>query len=425
MDINLKLRALWDDVDSSLWFRPTVVTLVAIGLAFATTSLDHSFAYVRLLPISADNARAVLTAIASSMLTVVGLVFSILMVALVLASQQFSPRILRNFARDRESQNVLSLFIGTFIYSLLVLGRISESPETAFIPVLSVIVAIAFALLGVVALVLFIDHIAVEIRASHIMAEIDRDTVALLRRRGQQPATADSFTPPAEEPAIIGSRQAGYIQAIDREALVALANTHGAWIEVTEGVGAFMVAGGALFKVWPQAAAPLAAELQSTVDIGTERTLFEDALFGVRQLVDIALKAISPAVNDPTTAVNCLDYLTNILVQAAQQPDEAESFADGAGRPCLRCPAQTFDKFVALAYGQIRQYSRSEPTLTVRLLDSIATVAQVAHKEAQRDQLRQQLAAIKAGAVGLENEVDLAAVTVAVRAAQAAVGSPD
>jgi uncharacterized membrane protein len=206
--MDLQLRAYWDNLQASLWFRPLLVTLVAIVLAIGSTSIDRYLFVSPLLPIGADNARAMLSSIASSMLTVVGLTFSILMVALVLASQQFSPRILRNFVRDHASQNVLSIFIGTFIYSLLVMSLITETQDATFIPILSTIIATIFALLGVGALIYFIDHISKTIRANYVIAGINQHTVALLnqvlsKQDHSLPVQAVELPLPKGKPAVI------------------------------------------------------------------------------------------------------------------------------------------------------------------------------------------------------------------------------
>jgi uncharacterized membrane protein len=159
-NLGLRTRALWDDLQSSLWFRPMLLTALSIGLALSSTVLEQYLDPPHLFDTSADNARAVLTSIASSMLTVTSLTFSIVMVALVLASQQFSPRILRNFMSDHATQNVLGVFIGAFMYSMVVLGSISDVDEATFVPVFSTLIALGFALLSVGVFIYFINHIA-------------------------------------------------------------------------------------------------------------------------------------------------------------------------------------------------------------------------------------------------------------------------
>jgi uncharacterized membrane protein len=387
MNWRLRLRTLWDDLQASLWFRPAAATGLAVVLAAVITTLDQVpyVAAPALLRIGAESARAVLAAIAGAMLAVVGLIFSMLMVALVLASQQFSPRILHNFIRDRTSQHVLSIFIGAFVYSLLVLARISEQEDRSFTPVLSVTGALLFALAAIVAFIYFIDHITKTIRVSYIIAEINQQTEALLHHgssaeQANHPTQGDEANPdwPSGEARIVGAPQPGYIQAIDYAALVQAAQAHAFVIKIEPLIGDFVARASPLLSLWPATpvAQPLLDELASAFDIGTERTMFDDVRFGFRQLVDIALKAISPAVNDPTTAANCIDYLSNLLIQVAQQPDRSGQYQDATGTLRVLAPRLTFAHLLDLAFDQLRHYARSDVTITLRLLAALNEIAQ-------------------------------------------------
>lgn len=408
MGNQLRLRGIWNDLQSSLWFRPIVTTLLVIGLALGTTTLERSLPLPSVFAIDPDNARLVLSSIASSMLTVVALTFSIIMVALTLASQQFSPRILGNFVRDQASQNVLSIFIGTFIYSLLVMGRIDETANAPFIPILSVIIAILFALLGVGALIYFIDHISRTIRANYIMADISTQTIETmhqvfseLQRRDSQPAaTVELASPPAAASAAVVSPQSGYIQAIDFDRLVRVAQEHDLFIQIERMVGDFVAEDSLLLRLWPDRgrSAALTEQMNEAFDIGPERTMFEDVLFGIRQLVDIALKAISPAVNDPTTAVNCIDALSNILIQAAQYPNPCSQHYDEAGAVRVIGRHVTFTALVDLAFDQIRHYARSEVTVTLHLLNALMEIARTTTDQQRLDLLWQHAGMISRGA---------------------------
>jgi uncharacterized membrane protein len=398
MNWRLRLRTSWHDLQSSLWFRPAATTILAVILAALITSIDQGsyFAVPTFLRIGIDSARAVLAAIAGAMLAVVGMIFSILMVVLVLASQQFSPRILRNFIRDRTSQDVLSIFIGTFVYTLLVLARTSEYEDYIFTPVLSVTGAIVLAIVAMGAFINFIDHISKTIRASYIVADINRQTEALLKRlytRGAHHGVANGVTNGEEteadeedplqaaEATEYRSPRAGNIQAIDTAALVRIATEYSMVIKVEHLVGDFVARDGLLLSLFPaqRVSQELLDDLYSVFDIGTERTMFIDVLFGIRQLVDIALKAISPAINDPTTAVNCIDYLSNILIQVARHADNPERYYDEEGRLRLIAPQPNFVMMLNLAFDQIRHYSRSEVTITLRTLDALAEIAQATH----------------------------------------------
>jgi uncharacterized membrane protein len=396
MNWRLRLRTSWHDLQSSLWFRPAAATLLAVILALVITTVDQLpyFTAPVLLRIGADSARAVLGAIAGAMLAVVGMIFSILMVVLVLASQQFSPRILRNFARDRISQDVLGIFIGSFIYSLLVLARISEHEDRVFTPVLSVTGAMVLALIAIGAFIYFIDHIAKTVRASYIVADINKQTEALLKRMHTEEIIEKTVSPDAEElswqaaqATPVHSPRSGNVQAIDYTRLLQIAEQHGRIIKIERKVGDFVARDALLLSLMPEqkVSQELYDSLYSAFDIGTERTMFGDVLFGIRQLVDIALKAISPAVNDPTTAVNCIDYLSNILIHAAHHADVPEHYHDGEGHLRLIAPRPTFVMMLDLAFDQIRHYSRREVTITLRMLDALAEISQATNDPARHE----------------------------------------
>ncbi|MBA3470446.1 MAG: DUF2254 domain-containing protein [Herpetosiphonaceae bacterium] len=410
MQIHLELQARWDRLQSSLWFRPTLLSVAAAGLAVAMVATDQALELTSfpLLNAGADDARALLSSITSSMLTVTTVTFSIIMVALVLASQQFSPRIIRNFMRDSASQYVLGIFIGTFIYSLLVLGRISDTENRVFVPVVSTLVAILLTLASISTFIYFIHHIAEAIQANTIVARAGEKTVALLDKlfpeKIGRPASAIAAAEP-ELPATpgvpIAAAQAGYIQAIDPEALLRLAGEYDLLIRLEREIGDFVPQGNSLLRIWPERefSATETQALQDVFEIGTERTLFDDILFGIRQLVDIALKAISPAVNDPSTALNAIDYLGNVLVQAAQRSDPELYRYDDQGRLRVIAQGVTFEQMVDGAFGPIRQYASGEVAVTLRLLKTLHEIAQATADPARAGVLWRHTQMIARGAV--------------------------
>ncbi len=355
-------------------------------LALLTPYLDQLYTW-KFYNIGADNARAVLSSIASSMLTVVTLTFSILMVSFTLASQQFSPRILRTFTRDRSSQHVLGLQVGTFLYSLLVMVRVNDVGETTFVPLLSVLGAIGFSMIGIGAFIYFIDHISRSIRVNYIIANIGEQTVALLHDPMPEQVTAydrsdnrsddRELTLQREASLTLEAQTAGYLQGVDTEQLVAIAQAHGLLLEMACQTGDFIAHGRPLLQLYPadRGNDEVIEELHNQFDIGTERTMFEDVLFGIRQLVDIALKALSPGINDPTTAINCLDYLTNILVQAARRPHEHEHLCDDQGEVRLLVRTVTFAAMVELTFHQIRHYGAGDALVVIRMIDALTEVA--------------------------------------------------
>lgn len=406
MDIHLRVWTFWNNLQSSLWFRPIIAVLLAVAMAIGSIRLDSHIARLDPFQMAPDNARLILSAIANSMLTVVALTFSTIMVVLVLASQQFSPRILGNFARDHVSQNVLSTFIGTFVYSLLVMGWIDKTGQDLSIPVLPVIIAIILALLSVAALIYFIDHIAKSVQVNYIIAEIDKQTIAGLHtifsdatQNDSRAATATMPPLSAEEGATVATIKAGYIQAIDFDELVGIGQEYNIVVKLERMVGDFVAKKSVLLRAWPQTTRSdeVDERLMDAFEIGVTRTMFQDTLFGLRQLVDMALKAISPAINDPTTAVTCLDALSNILLQAARYPDPPAYYCDDSSVVRLITQPVTFKAMVDLAFDQIRQYARSEVTVSLRLLEVLAEIAQVTSEPQRRDILWQHAGMISRG----------------------------
>lgn len=387
MSTRLLLGSLWDDLRSSLWFRPLVITLTAALLALITVILDYQIEVPEFFVTSAENARAELSAIASAMLTVTTLTFSIMVVALVLASQQFSPRILRKFMSDPVKQNLIGFFIGTFVYTLLVLNRIDDTRDPPFVPVISVAVSLLLSFSSVGAFIYFIHHFAKSIQISSIVADITQDTEDLIEktfflRTGIPEVPALS----AENMNDVPAPRSGYIQGIDIDELVEIAREHNILIRVDRMVGEFVARDTHLLRVQPHISTEMTAALYRAFDFGNERTLYQDALFGIRQLEDIAVKAISPAINDPTTAINCLDHICSLLVLLTRYPDPSPYYFDFRGELRVIFPQAVFSDFVNQSFNQIRQYAGSEVAVTLRMIEVLMEVARKV-QEPERQQI--------------------------------------
>ncbi|MBP8251959.1 MAG: DUF2254 domain-containing protein [Herpetosiphon sp.] len=376
-------------LNTSLWFRPTIMTITSGILAFVTVEIDKriGFSSVGMLASGVDDARAILSSITSSMLTVTTVTFSIMMVALVLASQQFSPRIIRNVMRDTPSQYVLGAFIGTFVYSLLVLGRVTNTENLRFVPIISLATSIIMTMIAIAAFIYFIHHIAETIQAHELIAQAGDRTLEVMKRHYPERLgvgiTVDQAPElPATEPVIICSRKGGYVQAIDPVMLLRLAQDHDLVIEMLRTVGDFVPKGNPLMRMWERQSEPSPlffrehhAIFEDVFELGRERTLFDDVLFGLRQMVDIALKAISPAINDPNTASNAIDHIGNVLVQATRHPDPLRYRVDDQGILRVIVASATFSDMLNTSLNQIRHYSSAEPTITSRLLNMLNEVA--------------------------------------------------
>jgi uncharacterized membrane protein len=403
------LRTLWDDLRSSLWFLPGVMT---VGAVFAAWSLLRADRWVVASELElgpwgygggADSARQVLATIAGSIMTITGVTFSITMVALVLAAGQYTPRVLRNFVRDRVNQTVLGVFVGTFLFTLLVLRAI-RAGDDAFVPALAVTASIALAVVSLGFFLYFLHHMANAIQVSNIIRNVARETHAEIDRTFEQEA---GFTgppqlraqPPSSGLRVVAEKQ-GYVIRIETDALIATARSHETAIEVVVGPGDFVSHGEALAfaRGNPAERARLADEVREAFHFDSQRSISQDPAYGFRQLVDIAVRALSPGVNDPTTACNSVDYLGGFLARLAdlEWPDVEVRDDDGAVRVIV--PQGTFAGYVDLACSEIRHYGRSDLTTTVRLLEALRRAADVTTRSDRRAALGRAAQAILEGA---------------------------
>jgi len=367
-----RAQALWLRLRSSLWFFPAVMIAVSLAIAASLVqweSVDDQLVqrWPRVFGASAAGSREMLSAIATAMITVAGVVFSITIVALSLAASQYSPRVLRNFMRDRPTQWVFGVFVGNFSYCMLVLRTIrGDDAASPFIPSMAVLGAMVYALVAVASLIYFTHHVADSIQASSIVARIAEDARGAIEHLFPQeagvPASGDAAVARALAPTewtSVTSRREGYLQAVDTDRLLALAVKHGRVLRLQHLIGSFVADGSIVIHVSGRAPVPdtLASELRSSLAIGRQRTVEQDAAFGFQQLVDIAVKALSPGINDPATACNCVDRLGSLLIRLAGRciPD---SHRLEAGQLRLIAPAPDFRSFVLLAFSSVVRYGR-------------------------------------------------------------------
>jgi len=335
-------------------------------------------------------AQVILSDIATSTMTVVSIVFAILLMTLTLASMQFSPRIIVSFARDRVTQWTLGIFLGTFLYCMAALPAAHSRPAP-FAPVVTVMGAIVLAMLCVALLLFFIHHISQAISVNHIVDRIATETEAVIDevmpapRRDVHIQTSDSTVPPVWE-ASLPNDVAGYIRFIDLKQLLALASTHHVRIQVFRRVGQFVPAGTPLFRVnkADRLSPQLASAFRAALDFGPTRTLQQDIEFGVLQIVDIALKAISPAVNDPTTAVGCVDQLSRILIRFASREVPEPRLYDLRGVARVHIQWIDFERLLESAFGQVRMYAKGDVAVSLRLMRAFGDIAITSQDQAYR-----------------------------------------
>jgi uncharacterized membrane protein len=384
MNLLARRRVLLDYLAGALWVLPTVSVVVFLlaGAVLSRVEVDQDSPWATLaFQGTADDARSLLIVVSSTMITVTGLVFALTIVALQIASGQYSPRLLRNFMRDRGTQLVLSIFVGAFAYStagLYTVG-VQGSGQEAFVPRLAVSGSLALALASVGVLIYFIHHLARSIQIDTIMSQVEREASAVIDEvYPHQPGYREAEERCPEPPLVavgLPSARSGYIQAVDPDPLVRTAVRHGVVVVVARQVGDHVVAGTPIAWAWgrtagqpPPGAGTLREAVDEAVQVGFERTMVQDVGFGIRRLVDIANKALSPAVNDPYTGVQAVHHLSVLLCSLARLRLGDWIVRDDQGELRVAVPRPKFPDYLRLGTAQIRRFGAAEPAVTRALI---------------------------------------------------------
>jgi uncharacterized membrane protein len=418
----LALRLL-DSIRTSYWFVPTLMAAGSVLLCWWMISVDRSgpdwidevgWIYSG----GPEGAREVLSTIASSMITVAGVVFSITIVALTLASQQFGPRLLYSFMRDRGNQFVLGTFIATFLYCLLALRTIYGDLEDVemFVPHLSTTVGVGLAALSLGVLIYFIHHVSIAIQAPHVIAavtaELHRGITALPGHFAGRDATREEAEEIeagvrgllVQDAATVESRREGYILAVDQGRLMDLACDHDVLIRLPARPGQYLQRGQALAIVTPaeRFTESLGEEIGDAVSIGSHRTAIQDVEFSIDQLAEVAVRALSAGINDPYTATSCVDHLGSGLLHIMNLGLPSAYRMDEQGRPrIILLRPLTFAGAAASSFDQIRQHVGGSAAVSIRILDTLAALIEQAPDDDCLEVLRHQ--AIKVHRQGREN----------------------
>jgi len=401
-----KLRHWWQEMRSSFWFLPTVVVIIAVGLAVSLITLDINSGlhadekWPLIFGSGADGARGLLSSVAGSMITVAGVVFSITIVALALTSSQYTSRVLRNFMRDWINQLVLGVFLGIFAYCLVVLRTIRGGDEGAFVPSFAVLGGLVLAFVGIAFLIFFIHHISMSIQASNIIATAAEETITAvdhlfpngLGEEGEKDDDGNYEISLAQRTwSAVPAQRTGYIESIDGDALLDLARELGTVLRMERSIGEFVVDGYPLVSVAGAVEfnEQSIIKLNSIYVIGNQRSVQQDAGFGIRQIVDIAMKALSPGINDSTTAVMCIDYLAAIMTRlAAREISSPYRLDEGELRLIARGPS--FESLLAEAFDQIRQNAEGNAAILTRQLSALEIIAARTTSARRRQALLQQ-----------------------------------
>lgn len=391
-----------DRLRSTYWFLPSSVTVAAVLLAFGNVAIDRSvsnssFWLGWIFTGGPDGARALLSAVAGSVVTVVSVTFSVMVVALTVSSQHFGPRLLNSFMRDNAAQLVLGTFTGTFAYCLIVLRTVQGQGDGSgrFVPHLSVTVAVILTLISVGMLIYYVHHIALSLQVSEITAGIGRDLERAIERlypervgAGALPPARPLPEPPAGAVALEGGLS-GYVQEIDSGKVLSLACRHETTLWITAKPGDFVVAGEPLAMAHPPPAQQesLARALRKAYLVDVDRTSRQDAAFAVQQLVEIALRALSPGVNEPFTAITCIDRLGQGLTSLAGRRIPSGARTDDEDAVRVVSPPRTFAELVTAAFEPILHHADRSFVVALRMLETLGRLALVARRPEDRDAL--------------------------------------
>lgn len=394
--MHTRIQNILYQIRASFWFLPSLLASSAFILSFITTSIDKMVAYRVdaqqwwIYGGGADGARTVLSVIAGSMITVAGMVFSITIVVLSLASSQFGPRLIRNFMTVRANQLVMGTFVSTFLYCILVLRTVNASADARFVPGISVTIAIVMAITNLGVLIYFIHSVSESIQAQNIIARVCRDLDKTVDRIfpdkiGQADVLVTvtnktDYTIPKtcdREVCNISAENSGYLQAVDNDALMNVAIEENLLIHLDYRPGDFITKGSVLVTVWPGTKVDdkLLDEINTVFILGPERTLEQDAEFAISQMVEIAVRALSPGINDPITAITCIDWLGVILCKLANRKMPPSHRYDEENRLRVIRKTYSFQGLVDAAFNMIRQNSESITAVSIHLLETIATIA--------------------------------------------------
>lgn len=389
-----RLLTIWDNIRTSLWALPLAMALFASALAIValSTNLDIGSDPVWFLYSgSASQAPQFLGDLVTAMITMATLAISITMVVLTLAAQQLGPRLIRNFMSDWQTQASLGLFTATVVYLLLVLRSVYGAGDD--VANLAITIGTALVLASLASLLVFVHHLARAIISDNIIDRVgealDHDIMRLMPEKdAERPPPPSQGTATGTIPVVTG----GYVQAIDIDALVRRATDANALIELQIRPGQHAVPGTLLAHVSPQASAErLTKPVQAAFVIGRTRTAVQDLEFSMHQLVEVALRALSPGINDPFTAIAVLDRLTLSLRLMMERSPARSRFADNKGIVRVVAPVSTFEGLTDAAFNQIRQTAETNPAILIRMADNIGQLLRLAeepHRPALNKHLR-------------------------------------
>lgn len=395
---------IWDSLRSSYWFVPTALALAGLILGVIMPMVDEwvrqsHYSHADWIETTNDAARSTLSAILGAMVAVAGTVFSITIVTLSLTSQQYGPRLLRTFMLDIPTQLTLGVFLATALYCLFVLHVIEEKPNPHTAPHLSASLAIMLAVLSMAMLIIFIHHVSVMVQAPRVVEAVADELDGAISRLypekiGEPPSDQETASEQArsQEEALndnshcVSSNREGYIQAVDGEGVMELAKEHDLVIRLRYRPGDFIRRDAPLADVWEMSqwnqelAEHVSKRLNNAVLVGMRRTPRQDIECAIYELAEVAVRALSPGINDPFTAMNCIDRLAASLTRLANRKIPPSRRCDQDGRLRVIAPSPTFPDLMDAAFNQIRQYGKNSESVIIRLLEALEAIANEAER---------------------------------------------
>ncbi len=366
----------WARLLSRFWVLPALCCATALVLGLVVPQIDHAIGDRRALLFGGgpNGARSLLTAITTAMISVTGVIFSITVVVLQLASSQFSPRVLRSFLASRVTQMTLGVFSGTFLYSIVVLRSVrGDAGVAAFVPQLAITGAFLSVVASVAMFLAYIHHITESIRVTTIISSVGTETREVIEkpREGvpESPTGATLTLPPAND--TVHSAGHGVVTMIDVPRLIRLAHGHDVVFELLTRMGDFVAEGMPLVDIHGNAEQLDHDAVRSALRLASDRSMHDDVAFGFRQLVDIAERALSAAVNDPTTAVQVLDEIHDLLRTLAVLPDPPVVRVDHDDDVRLLLRERTFAEFLDLGIDEIAHYGAEHVQVPARIRDML------------------------------------------------------
>lgn len=398
-----KILFKWNELKATFWFVPIILIICSVLLFVSLVYIDGlikvpseglgRFFFVS----SSDSARSILSTISAAMIGVAGTVFSVTLVALTLASSQFGPRLIKNFMYVRLNQIVLGAYISTYLYCLLVLTAVKDEGGYTFIPSMSILVAILATIANIVLLIVFIHQIATSIQADEIISDISESISERVKKLfpekmgegAEQEEYVDAFIEIGsyKKSSAIKSLKSGYLQHIDSANLMELVRKYDALLELYYKPGGYLVEGIELARIYYEEdwGEDKSQEILNQFVIGETKTVQQDVEFSIHQMVEIAARALSPGVNDPYTAIACIDNLTATMAYLAQAKFPSKYRLDKEGKLRIITEALTFDGVLDAAFNQIRQFSGGSTAVIIRLMEALTTIYGFIEKESHKE----------------------------------------